>query len=61
MPTTATEKKFKLPPQPELLGLLQGEIQRDHIDIVKITKIISGDVAASVQVLNIAPTYKPLW
>lgn len=52
MPTTVTAKKFKLPPQPELLGLLQSEIQCDHIDIARITKIISGDVAASVQVLK---------
>ncbi len=52
MPTNVSAKKFKLPPQPELLSLLQGEIQCDHIDIAKITKIISGDVAASAQVLK---------
>lgn len=52
MPASVSAKNFKPPPQPELLSLLQGEIQCDHIGIAEITKIISGDVAASAQVLK---------
>lgn len=44
--------KFRLPPQPELLHLLQNEIQKDTPDINEISTIISADVAISAAVLK---------
>lgn len=46
------KQKIRLPPQPELLRLLQSEIQKDIPAMDKISSIISGDVAIAASVLK---------
>ena len=45
-------KKMRLPAQPELLRLLQNEIQRDVPDMDRISNLITEDVAISASVLK---------
>ncbi|MEW5010093.1 MAG: HDOD domain-containing protein [Cycloclasticus sp.] len=45
-------RKFHIPAQPELLRLLQAEIQRDVPDMDRISELISEDVAISAAVLK---------
>jgi len=49
---THPSKHIKLPAQPELLSLLQAEIQKDAPDMSEISRLISGDVAISAAVLK---------
>ncbi|MBI4987793.1 MAG: HDOD domain-containing protein [Rhodocyclales bacterium] len=49
-----TLKNISVPPCPEIIVALLGEAQRDDIDFIRISRLITGDVALAAAVLKSA-------
>jgi len=46
-------KDFPIPPRPEILKLLQNEVQQEEIDLLKVAQLINSDVAVSAAVIKL--------